>query len=538
MQRQFTIVFILILWCVSNQFANGADTDARQILAQSEEFLNQAKSFTVSYHAQKNHVAEVPEVELLGSLTLQTGNRFHLTNKGEWYIFDGLVEYVSDGTNYLGIVPSSFDSDHLSISIEWERYTVPSDMNKTLVKGLVLGGVTTIFMSQLEAILQREDDDNRSRRPFPTLTNCLQITGERFIGNENLGGKELKHLEFTLHLGPDEPLKTDLWLDEKTLLPAKRILHDKRTGDISETYTFDLHPRLNRDTFDPRKEIQSRKLEAVISQMELPNPSLLKACRQGNLRLATDALARGANPNAKASREHNRAPLLTALMLAADAGNPALIKLLVDHGADVNAVAPSGATPLEFACMAGGPIESVSYLIDHGASLTNAQGSLCWAAWKGRLDIVTLLLQKGVPVNQRSRELGTPLQRAIAGGSVEIARLLIKHGATVEWTLYSTILSEIPSATKLDMLKLFIENGSDVNARGSDGDTPLMEAALRNDAASAALLLEKGADPQLENNHGRTAMDMVADNLQNKEITDLFVKSGLMKPAEPATQKH
>ena len=33
-------------------------------------------------------------------------------------------------------------------------------------------------------------------------------------------------------------------------------------------------------------------------------------------------------------------------------------------------------------------------------------------------------------------------------------------------------------------------------------------------------------------------MDMVADNVQKKEMTDLFVKLGLLKPVEPATQKH
>lgn len=225
-------------------------------------------------------------------------------------------------------------------------------------------------------------------------------------------------------------------------------------------------------------------------------------------------------------------------MLAADAGNPDLVELLVDHGADVNAVAPSGATPLKFACMAGGPIESVNCLIDHGASLTNALDSLYWAAWKGRLDIVTLLLKKGVPATGQSRELGSPLQRAIAGGSVEIAKLLIKNGATANNALLFADFWEEPDTVKPDMLKLLLENGADANLRDSDGFTPLMWAARRNDAASAALLIEKGADPQIKNNRGQTAMDVAGHNLPNKEITDLFVKSGLMKRAEPATQKH
>jgi len=528
---------MLILLDVLSPLAKGADTEARQILTQSEEFLNQAKSFTVSYHAQKDHVAGVPEAELLGSLTLQEGNHFHLTNKGKWFIFDALMEYFSDGTNYLGIVPSSAESDHLTVSIEWERYTVPSDMNKTLVKGLVLGGAAMIIIPQLGTSLQLDYDDIKPRgRPFPTLTNFFQITDERFIGNENSGGKELKHLEFTLHPSPDEPLKTDLWLDGKTLLPTRRILHDKRTGDITETYTFDLHPRLNRDTFDPRKEIQSRKLEAAIRQMELPDPLLLKACRQGNLRLAADALTRGANPNAKAP-EDSKTPWLTALMFAAESDNADLVRLLIEHGADVNALAPSGATALIFACMAGA-WDNIPCLIDHGASLTNSEGSLSYAARAGRLDIVVLLLKKGVPADRRSKVLGDALWNAVSGGYFDLARLLIQNGATVERSWNAGTFLEENSAAKLDKIRFLLENGADVNARGSDGDTPLMDAAIRNDAASAALLLEKGADPQLKNKWGRTAMDMVADNLQHKEIADLFVKLGLMKRAEPATQKH
>jgi ankyrin repeat protein len=67
--------------------------------------------------------------------------------------------------------------------------------------------------------------------------------------------------------------------------------------------------------------------------------------------------------------------------------------------------------------------------------------------------------------------------------------------------------------------------------------TPLMAAASGNHAEVAKLLLENKADPQLKNLRGKTAMDLVSRSPLNKEIRLLFVDLGLMKPAQPESQK-
>ncbi len=48
------------------------------------------------------------------------------------------------------------------------------------------------------------------------------------------------------------------------------------------------------------------------------------------------------------------------------------------------------------------------------------------------------------------------------------------------------------------MVKLLLEKGADVNAKGEHGWTPLMEAANRGHSEAAKLLLEKGADVNLK----------------------------------------
>ena len=58
----------------------------------------------------------------------------------------------------------------------------------------------------------------------------------------------------------------------------------------------------------------------------------------------------------------------TPLMEAASAGHTDIVRLLIAHGADVNAQSSSGNTPLMYAC-AGGHEEVVRVLLEAGANV-------------------------------------------------------------------------------------------------------------------------------------------------------------------------
>jgi ankyrin repeat protein len=73
----------------------------------------------------------------------------------------------------------------------------------------------------------------------------------------------------------------------------------------------------------------------------------------------------------------------------------------------------------------------------------------------------------------------------------------------------------------MDMVKLLLDKGADVNAKGEHGWRPLMEAANRGHSEVTKLLLKKGADVNLKHEYGWTALK-IAKGKGNKEIVALL----------------
>ncbi len=117
---------------------------------------------------------------------------------------------------------------------------------------------------------------------------------------------------------------------------------------------------------------------------------------------------------------------------------------------------------------------------------------LALAAFFGRLDTVAILLERGAEINITSDNdrQSTPLHLAIAGEYLEVAHLLLDHGA-------------------------------DPNARQEDDSTPLHEAAQTGQVEMIKLLLAHGADPTLENVQARTP-GALAQEMGYLEAADLL----------------
>jgi len=160
---------------------------------------------------------------------------------------------------------------------------------------------------------------------------------------------------------------------------------------------------------------------------------------------------------------------VTPLVLAAFCGLSGLVKqLITTHAPDVNAEYGAGLSPL-YAASLNGQVDSARVLLDHGADVnakatgySNLTPFHC-AVYEGHLELTQFFLGQGANLNVRASIQDTPLYSALDQGHPEIARILLDHGA-------------------------------DPNVKGQGDSTPYQVATRRGYHDIAQLLLEHGAE--------------------------------------------
>jgi ankyrin repeat protein len=155
-------------------------------------------------------------------------------------------------------------------------------------------------------------------------------------------------------------------------------------------------------------------------------------------------------------------------MIAANAGSVDTVKLLVEHGADVNA-----------------------------AESKKGQTALMWAAAEGHADVVQALIEHGAAVSAASKAGFTPLVFAAVKDDAKSVRSLITAGADPNFAL--------PDGTKVMLVATgskstaaaaaLADAGADPNVADRTGNTPLHVAAQMGSVDLVKKLLAKGANP-------------------------------------------
>jgi cytohesin len=186
----------------------------------------------------------------------------------------------------------------------------------------------------------------------------------------------------------------------------------------------------------------------------------------------------------------------TLLHLMAGAGKMGVVKFLVAEGADVNAKSNNGETPLHFAAY-GGHVKVAHFLVSVKANV-NAQTNkgdtpLHTAVREKNFGVITFLVAMAkVNVDVKTDKGHTPLHLAAYRGSVDITRLLIS-------------------------------NGADVNAKENGGES-LLHGAVRGGNAEVVRFLVGVPDINLNagENNGLTPLHLAA-HLGNVEIAKILV---------------
>ena len=124
----------------------------------------------------------------------------------------------------------------------------------------------------------------------------------------------------------------------------------------------------------------------------------------------------------------------TPLWCSAGAGHYNIIKMLIEHGADVNHSTVTNSTPLRAACF-DGRLDIVKFLLEHGADLSIANKfkntCLMIASYKGHKNVVEVLLEKGADADARAHCGATALHFSAECGHVDIVEVLMKKGASI-----------------------------------------------------------------------------------------------------------
>ena len=139
------------------------------------------------------------------------------------------------------------------------------------------------------------------------------------------------------------------------------------------------------------------------------------------------------------------------------------------------------------------------------------------------------LLEAGAKVDESDYFVGTALHAAVSQGSVDIARILIEHGADLEAEseqLGARAVHLAASFGDVAMLELLLDSGAELNAQDDQGKTALHRAANFGGEEAVALLLNRGADiEQKDSLYGRPPLVQAAVAGKIRIVT-LLVEGG------------
>ncbi|MCO5575501.1 hypothetical protein L7F22_029302 [Adiantum nelumboides] len=221
---------------------------------------------------------------------------------------------------------------------------------------------------------------------------------------------------------------------------------------------------------------------------------LWRLATNGSIEAVKEVL-KDTHPNAKDPQER------TALFIAAEHGNAAVIKALLASKCDVNDKDADAHTPL-FVAVLGGHYETVKMLLDAGADTEhqNACGWTCLhvAATQNRCDIVKVLLDSGANMDAHDEKGKTPLHISASEGHIKVLHTLVQYGANIDRKCHN-------------------------------GCTPLHEAASGGVEEAVNVLIQEGAQVSVKNHARKTCRDVAHEIGQMKVFDAMHVQQMLEK---------
>ncbi len=185
------------------------------------------------------------------------------------------------------------------------------------------------------------------------------------------------------------------------------------------------------------------------------------------------------------------------LLVAIATGNNEIAALLLDRGADLN---------WKFESKSG----------DYSPPLAAGMTALMYAALKGNLEGMELLLSRGIDIHEKDNFGLSAVGYAYDAGQYEAVLFLEEKGAKIDPRIKKAIKQDHGKEMLLQAcqegnaatVKNLIDQGIDINSRFDNGMTALMEAAWFGHADVVKILIEGDADVKAKDKQNQTALDM------------------------------
>lgn len=204
-----------------------------------------------------------------------------------------------------------------------------------------------------------------------------------------------------------------------------------------------------------------------------------------------------------------------ALHIAAEIGNPATLTQLFKAGARVDGVDQVlRRTALHHAALGDKPAV-VGMLIDYGLKIhaldkmgATALHIAAGSFFAERIDIASMLIAGTADVNARNSQGETPLHYAIKD--------------------YRSPMTPITREDRSKMLQFLLDNGAHIDAPDNKGTTPLMLAVRTNNVPAITFLLQAGADHTARDKIGYDVLSHAA-HLRQLDVNDFYVIETLLE---------
>lgn len=323
---------------------------------------------------------------------------------------------------------------------------------------------------------------------------------------------------------PDEICSADLITIKKYLSEGGKanIILNERIGEREPILNCILNSsdiELG-DKQEIAKLLVERGLDVNQKDKNNTTPLLIAAKHREYKDILKLLLKNGADPNIK--NNLNEIPLLVTR-------DEEAIALLVEHGANIKVRDADGNTPLLVTCNK----ETIELLLERGADVNvrDKEGNtpLLTCAKSGRVEPIKVLLENGADPNVRNNLGMTPLYFVASnpGSNIEIAKLLVEYGADVNASsadtamyLYDALLRE-----NFELVQYLLDRGADINAIDTDGLSAMHFAVLVGQIDKIEFLLERGADINITNDDGETPLFTAASN-SNRELVQYLIDRG------------